>query len=151
MPREHWRLEKKEIEEWFEKQVQEFVVKENRNVKLTTEKWKNKYIFTEIYEIFFVTFSTELHEWLARLVDFQMCWKDEWVMQWTPELVHQLERTDNNITRTVDHQVDSVLGGFVTEFTVDQFVSYSKADRRFFQGFRGKFLKKLPLLIKILL
>ena len=51
------------------------------------EKWKNKYIFIEIYEIFFVTFAIELQEWLVRLVDFQKCWKDERVTQWTPDLI----------------------------------------------------------------
>ena len=90
MPWEHWRPEKKEIEEWFEKKVQEYAVKENRSTKFTTNKWKNKYIFTEIYEILFVSLATELQEWLARLVDFQTCWKDERVTQWSPELFQQL-------------------------------------------------------------
>ena len=151
MPREHWRSERIEIEEWFEKQVQEFAVKENRNTKLTTEKWKNKYIFIEVYGIFFVTFANELEEWLARLVDFQACWKDKWVTQWTLELIQQLERTDNTITRMVDHWVDSVLGGFLMEFAVDQFMSYSEVEQRFFKVFWGKLLKTFPLLIKILL
>ena len=43
---EYWKPKRKEIEEWFEKQIQEFVAKENRNTKLTTKKWKNKYILT---------------------------------------------------------------------------------------------------------
>ena len=115
------------------------------------EDWKNKYIFTEVYEIFFLKFATELQEWLARLVDFQKCWKDKWVMQWTLKLIQQLEKTDNTITCMIDHWVDNVQGGFVIEFSIDQFVSYSKAERRFFKGLRGKFLKTLPLLIKILL
>ena len=93
----------------------------------------------------------ELQEWLARLVEFQKCWKDEWVTQWTLELIQQLEKVDNTITLTIDHWVDSVIGGFVTEFSIDQFVSYSEAERRFFKGFRGKFLKTLPLLINTLL
>ena len=79
MPRPYQNLEKKEINEWFEKQVQEFVIKENRNVNLTVKEWKNKYIFLEIYKIFFVTYAIELQEWLARLVDFQKCCKDEQV------------------------------------------------------------------------
>ena len=58
------------------------------------------------------------------MVEFQKCWKDERVTQWTLDLLEQLERTDNTITRMVDHWVDSVLGGFVTEFSIDQFVSY---------------------------
>ena len=51
------------------------------------ERWKNRYILTESYEIFFVAIAIELQEWLARLVEFQKCWKDERVTQWTPELL----------------------------------------------------------------
>ena len=114
MPRPYWKPERKEIDEWFEHQVQESAVKENRSERLTTEEWKYKYIFTEIYEIFFVMIAIKLQEWLARLVEFQKCWKDERIIEWTPELIQQLEKTDNTITRTEDHWVGSVLGGFVT-------------------------------------
>ena len=48
-------------------------------------------------------------------------------MQWTLELIQQLEKTNDMITHTLDHLVDSVLGGFVMEFIVDQFISYSEA------------------------
>ena len=102
MPRPYLKPERKEIDEWFEKQVQEFAVKENCTKKLTAKEWKNKYIFMEIYEIFFVTIVIELQEWLARLVEFQKCWKDERVTQWTLERILQLEKNDNTITRTVD-------------------------------------------------
>ena len=78
--RTHWRPKKKEIGEWLKKKTQEFTVRENHSANLITEKWKNKYIFTKIYEIFYVTSATELQEWLARLVYFQKCWKDKWVM-----------------------------------------------------------------------
>ena len=76
---------------------------------MATEEWKNKYIFTKIYKIFFVTITIELQEWLARLFEFQKCWKDARVTQWTPELIQQLEKTDNTIAHTMDHWVDSVL------------------------------------------
>ena len=72
-------------------------------MKLIVEQWKNKYIFTEVYEIFFVIFAHELQEWLARLVEFQTCWKDDQVTQWTPKLIQQLEKANNTITQTVDH------------------------------------------------
>lgn len=89
----------------------------------------------EIYEILFVTIVIELQEWFARLVEFQKCWKDERVTQWIQKWIRQLEEYDNTITHTVDHWVDSVIGGFVTEFSVDQFVSYSEVKRKFFKGF----------------
>ena len=75
MRSQYWKPKRKEIEEWLEKQFQEFAIKENYNTILTVEKWKNKYIFIEIYKIFFMTFATEPQEWLERLVDFQKCWK----------------------------------------------------------------------------
>ena len=87
MPWPYWKPKRKEIDEWFEQQVQEFIVKENRSKRLTTEECNNNYIFMEIYEIFCVTIAIELQEWLARLVKFQKCWKDERVTQWTPKLI----------------------------------------------------------------
>ena len=48
-------------------------------------------------------------------------------MQWTLELIQQLEKTDNTINPMVYHWVDSVIGGFVTEFAIDKFVSYLEA------------------------
>ena len=38
MIREYWKLEQKEIEEWLERQIQEFTVRENRSEKLTAER-----------------------------------------------------------------------------------------------------------------
>ena len=48
-------------------------MKDNHSKRLTTEEWKNKYIFKNIYEILFVTIVIELQEWLTRLVEFQKC------------------------------------------------------------------------------
>ena len=45
-------------------------MKKSSSKRLTNEEWKNRYIFTEIYEIFFVTIAIELQEWLAILVEF---------------------------------------------------------------------------------
>ena len=70
MPRPYWKPEKKEIDDWFEQQVQEFDVKENCNERLSTKEWKDKYLFIEIYEIFFVMIVIKLQECLARLLQF---------------------------------------------------------------------------------
>ena len=73
------------------------------------------------------------------------------ITKWTLKLVQQLEKSSNKIIHLVDHWIDSVLGGFVTEFAIDQFVSYSEVERRFFKGLRGKFLHSLKLWIKMIL
>ena len=53
--------------------------------------------------------------------------------------------------RAVDFWLASVLEGFVTEFAVDQTKSFSEAERYFFKGYRGKYLRYLNLSIKMLL
>ena len=53
MTREYWKPERKEIEERFEKKIQEFVIKENHSTRLA-KKLENRYILIESYEIFFI-------------------------------------------------------------------------------------------------
>jgi len=60
---------------------------------------------------------------------------------WTPELVHRLEASEDKITWVVEHWLDRIIGGFITEFTIDTTVSYSKVERHFLQGPRGKYIK----------
>ena len=51
----------------------------------------------------------------------------------------------------VNHWINFLFGGFMTEFSIDQFVSYFEAERRFFKDPRGKLLRSLKLLLKIIL
>lgn len=51
---------------------------------------------------------------------------------------------------TVDHWLDQILGGFVTEFAVDTSVSYNDAEQICFKGPRGKYLISLNTWIKTL-
>ena len=44
-----------------------------------------------------------------------------------------------------------LLEEFVTEFAFDMLKAYSEAERYFFKGYRGKYLKTLCLSIKMLL
>lgn len=63
-----WHLSKKEIQDWVEEKEQEFAEKENRNPRLSTRRWLEKYIFNQDqYEIFFGSFHVELYEWISRL------------------------------------------------------------------------------------
>ena len=62
-----------------------------------------------------------------------------------------MKNLDNPITRTIDFWLASVLEDFVKEFTVEQRKSFSKAERYFFKGYHGKYLKYLNLSIKMLL
>lgn len=83
----HWNPTKKEIEKWLYRYIHEFATQENRNPCLSKEDWLNRYLYTEVHEIFFSTFPIELYEWLAKLESSQGRWKLDSPIVWMPELV----------------------------------------------------------------
>jgi hypothetical protein len=50
-----------------EKKELEFVQKDNKNPKLTSCKYLDKYMFSDLHEVFFCDFPHVLQEWLLRL------------------------------------------------------------------------------------
>ena len=50
-------------------------------------------------------------------------------MAWNLEVIQRLMNTDNKNSRVVDFSSYSILTGFITEFVVDQTISYNKAER----------------------
>ena len=145
-----WHPTKEEIDQWVSSKEREFAVKENKSPRLSTEDWLQKHIFTELHEIFFVTYAIELYEWLSKLNDNHVLRKKRNIV-WTPELIQILKRVDNPISRAVDLWLASLLEGFITEFAVDQRKSFSEAERYFFKGYRGKYLNSLNSSLKMLL
>ena len=83
----HWNLTKKEIERWLDQKIHEFMIHENRNLCLSKEDWLDRYLYTEIHEMFFYTFTIELYEWFTKLANNQGRWKLDSPIVWTPELV----------------------------------------------------------------
>jgi hypothetical protein len=146
-----WHLELSEIDAWFETKTREFVKKENRNPNHDNEVWLQKYIYTNVHKVFFATFPSELHSWLARLADCSGHTKSDKPAQWNQEVVQILKNIDNIVSRAVDFWLTSLLSGFIIEFVVDTVKAYSEAERQFFKCYRGKFLNSLNLWIKMLL
>ena len=66
-----WFPSKIEIHKWIEDQEKYFTKSHNKNPNLSTKDWLEKYILTDINEIFFGGIHQELYEWLARLADTQ--------------------------------------------------------------------------------
>ena len=64
-----WHPELSEIEAWFEAKEKEFAETKNRNPNCGSEAWLQKYIYTNIHEVFFATFPSELHSWVERLAN----------------------------------------------------------------------------------
>lgn len=126
-------------------------MQENRNLQISEERWLDHYIYTEIHEIFFASFLTQLYEWIARLADSQGRCRLNQPIVWTPELVCRLEASEDKIAWVVDHWLDRIIGGFIIEFTIDTTLSYNEAKRCFLQGSWGKYIKSLNTWIKMLL
>jgi hypothetical protein len=51
-----------------------------------------------------------------------------------PELIQQVNIVSNSIFHVVDFWLDSILGGYTTEFTIDATQYYSTMEREFFKG-----------------
>ena len=90
--------------------------------------WLDRYIYREIHEILFATFSSELYDWIARLVDNQGRYKLDQPIVWTLELVYRLETSEDKTTRVVDHWLNQIIGGIIIEFMIDTTVSYNEAE-----------------------
>ena len=145
-----WHPTRDELNEWVWSNQKEFAERENGSPKLSTEAWLQKHIVIDLHVIFFATFGNELYDWLSKLTDTSIFKKKRNIV-WTPELIQTVKDLDNPLTRTVDFWLASVLEGFVTEFAVDQTKSFSEAERYFFKGYHGKYLRYLNLSIKMLL
>jgi hypothetical protein len=58
---------KAEIERWLKTKEIDFVQKDNKKPKLTPCKFLDKYVFSDLHEVFFYDFLHFLQEWLLRL------------------------------------------------------------------------------------
>jgi hypothetical protein len=64
-----WRPTKEEIREWWNTKEIEFAVDQNHNPRINAEEWLQRYVFTDLHEIFFVDFSNVLVEWIQRFIE----------------------------------------------------------------------------------
>jgi hypothetical protein len=72
-------------------------------------------------------------------------------VEWTAENIARLERVNNKFTSAVDFWLDSITTGFIIEFVVDTAKSYIVVENDFLSGPRGRHIKSLYTVIKILL
>lgn len=93
----------------------------------------------------------ELYDWIAKLANGQGRWRLDGLIVQTQKLVQKLEASEDKVMRVVNHWLDRIIGGFVTEFMVNNSVSYSEEEQCFFKGPRGKYLKSLNTWITMLL
>jgi hypothetical protein len=64
-----WRPTKEEIRQWLEAKSTSFPEIRIRTHRISSEQWLQRYVFTDLHEIFFVDFPNVLAEWLQRLAE----------------------------------------------------------------------------------
>ena len=128
--------------------LQEFAKAENHNPKLSTSQWLDRYIDNGPHEWFFCEFPVVLHEWLAHFVKRKTNFQGGEPTSQTPELIQELQETNNKASWVAEVWLDSILEGYITEFAIDTNKYFSEAEREFFSGPRGRFLLSLQLSIK---
>ena len=141
----------KEIGDWLAETYLKFTEQENKDLRRSANDFLQRYVFCDIYEIFFGSIHIELHQWVSRLVERRTNFHGGQLSAWIPTRINLLKRVNNGISRAIDFWTTRTLEAFVTEFAIDTSTSFSEAERQFFQGPRGKFLNSFSLRIKMLL
>ena len=73
-----------------------------------------------------------LNEWLSRLTLQKKTFKGGELERWTPHLIERPKCVDNKISSAVEFWVDGILEGYITNFVVDNFKSYSEVEKELF-------------------
>jgi hypothetical protein len=115
------------------------------------EKWMQRYVYTELYDIFFGEFPIILIEWLEILVDNTGRYRIATLRKSTPELVRELKSVSNKTSRAINLWLRNILGEYITEIAVDCTQSYSVVERDFFKGPHERLMKALGTWINMLL
>ena len=93
-----WRPSVKEIGDWVEATDQKFAEQENKDPHRSSDEFLQRYVFTDIYEIFFGSIHIELHQWLSRLTERKTNFKEDHFFDWTPIRINILKRVNNAIS-----------------------------------------------------
>ena len=128
----------------------EFAQKDRRNSKLTPRKYLDKYVFSDLHEVFLCDFPHVLQEWILRL-KYNHPTNRIRQLEWNPIEIVQLQRVDNKFTCVLDLWLDNIVAGFITKFAVDTTKSYSISEKYFLKGPQGRYIISLYTSIKMLL
>ena len=72
-----WRPSVKEISEWVGDTYLKFAEQENKDPCPSSDDFLQRYVFTDIYEIFLASIHIELHQWLSKLTEIKTNFKED--------------------------------------------------------------------------
>ena len=91
-----------EIGDWVHETYLKFAEHENKDLHRSADEILQRYVFADVYEIFFGTFHIELHQWLSRLTERREKFQAHQFPAWTPARVNLVKHVNNEISHVVD-------------------------------------------------
>jgi hypothetical protein len=134
-----WNQTKADIERWLKTKELDFVQKDNINLKLTPRKYLDKYVFTDLHEVFFYEFPHILQEWI-KILKYRHPKNQIRQLEWNSEEIAQLQRVDNKFTHTIDFWLYNIVVRFFTEFVVDTTKSYNTTEQELLKGPQSRYV-----------
>ena len=93
-----WQPSVKEIGDWIDATYLKFAEQENKDPLRSAEFFLQRYVFSDVHEIFFGSIHIELHQWLSRLTERRTNFQENQFPPWTPARIVILKRVNNAIS-----------------------------------------------------
>ena len=78
-----------EIGDWLDATYLMFAEHENKDPRRSAHEFLQRYVFSDVYEIFFDSIHIELHQWLSRLTERRTNFQEDQFPNWTrQELIY---------------------------------------------------------------
>ena len=87
-----------EIGAWIDETYLKFAEQENKDPHRSSDDFLKRYVFSDVYEIFFGSIHIELHKWLSRLTKRRTKFQEGQFLDWTPARINITKRVNNEIS-----------------------------------------------------
>ena len=108
-----WKPSKNEMLEWTNVWEYEFPVEEMKNFQMSLEEWKEKYLYSNFCEVYFVEFPILLSEWLERKTTIRTIRILKNPIIWAKYRVNWLKNVKNHRSRAMYGVYTSIMEGYI--------------------------------------
>lgn len=127
-----WKSSKNEILDQMDAWEDGFSIEETNNLKISLVSWKDKYLFFDFHEVYSTESSIFLFEWIKRKTQLSTIIILQEPIIWTKGRIYQLKNVNAHWSIVIDVWYASIVEGYIVEFAMKGFVSFSEDKRKFF-------------------
>jgi hypothetical protein len=97
-----WHPSKEKIQYWVKSKESEFSLQDIQGLRVNAKQWKDKYIYSDMCEIFFAEFPCLLHEWIKmKDASNSSVWPLDMVV-WDQDKLEEFKGLDNKWTWAIE-------------------------------------------------